>query len=146
MTDYVFALFWWHRLKPAATQFSALIFPSVQYSMFDVQLVKNGRGLTTVNSTNGGFLGLGPTIISLYRIRIFQEVGNISSEIILTNQRRFNRRLKNWPFPRKRPVVTLEKYNRFVPNLTRTDGKALVEAGNFAQHFGPREEKNMEYQ
>jgi len=27
------------RLKPAATKFSPLIFPSVQYSMFDVQLV-----------------------------------------------------------------------------------------------------------
>jgi integrase len=29
----------------------------------------------------------------------------------------------------KSPVVTLERYNRFVPNLTRTDGKALLEAG-----------------
>jgi integrase len=28
----------------------------------------------------------------------------------------------------KSPVVTLEKYNRFVPNLTRTDGKALLGA------------------
>ncbi len=27
----------------------------------------------------------------------------------------------------KSPVVTLEKYNRFVPNLTRTDGRALLE-------------------
>jgi integrase len=26
----------------------------------------------------------------------------------------------------KSPVMTLEKYNRFVPNLTRTDGKALL--------------------
>ena len=25
----------------------------------------------------------------------------------------------------KSPVVTLEKYNRFVPNLTRLDGQAL---------------------
>jgi hypothetical protein len=25
----------------------------------------------------------------------------------------------------KSPVVTLEKYNRFMPNLTREDGKAL---------------------
>jgi plastocyanin len=42
----------------------------------------------------------------------------------------------NWVARRlghKTPVVTLEKYNRFVPNLTRTDGKTLVEAGNFAQ-------------
>ncbi len=29
----------------------------------------------------------------------------------------------------KSPVVTLEMYNRFVPNLTRTDGKALLAAG-----------------
>jgi integrase len=28
----------------------------------------------------------------------------------------------------KSPVMTLEKYNRFVPNLTRTDGKALLAA------------------
>ncbi len=27
------------------------------------------------------------------------------------------------------PVVTLEGYNRFVPNLTRTDGRALLAAG-----------------
>ncbi len=26
----------------------------------------------------------------------------------------------------KSPVVTLEKYNRFVPNLTRLDGQALL--------------------
>ncbi len=26
----------------------------------------------------------------------------------------------------KSPVVTLEKFNRFVPNLTRADGKALL--------------------
>jgi len=30
----------------------------------------------------------------------------------------------------KSPVVTLEKYNRFVPNLTRTDGKALLGANS----------------
>jgi len=29
----------------------------------------------------------------------------------------------------KSPVITLERYNRFVPNLTRTDGKALLAAG-----------------
>ena len=28
----------------------------------------------------------------------------------------------------KSPVVTLERYNRFVPNLTRTDGQALWRA------------------
>ena len=31
------------------------------------------------------------------------------------------------------PVVTLEKYNRFVPNLTRADGKALLEANEMAK-------------
>jgi hypothetical protein len=36
----------------------------------------------------------------------------------------------------KSPVVTLEKYNRFVPNLTRADGRALLEAGEeIAKHF-----------
>ena len=29
----------------------------------------------------------------------------------------------------KSPVVTLERYNRFVPNLTRADGRALLSAG-----------------
>jgi len=29
----------------------------------------------------------------------------------------------------KSPVVTLERYNRFVPNLTRADGRSLVAAG-----------------
>ena len=46
----------------------------------------------------------------------------------------------------KSPVVTLEKYNRFVPNLTRTDGKALLEAGTIAKHFAKHEEKLLEYQ
>jgi hypothetical protein len=46
----------------------------------------------------------------------------------------------------KSPVVTLKKYNRFVPNLTRTDGKALVEAGNFAKHFAQHENLIEEYQ
>jgi integrase len=26
----------------------------------------------------------------------------------------------------KSPVITLERYNRFVPNLTRLDGRALL--------------------
>ena len=30
----------------------------------------------------------------------------------------------------KSPVMTLERYNRFVPNLTREDGKSLLGAGN----------------
>ena len=46
----------------------------------------------------------------------------------------------------KSPVVTLEKYNRFVPNLTRTDGKALLEAGKIAKHFPQYEEKMLKYQ
>ena len=42
----------------------------------------------------------------------------------------------------KSPVVTLEKYNRFVPNLTRTDGKALLEAGEkIAKHFAKNEKE-----
>ena len=46
----------------------------------------------------------------------------------------------------KSPVVTLEKYNRFVPNLTRTDGKALLEAGKIAKHFAKQENNLLEYQ
>jgi hypothetical protein len=46
----------------------------------------------------------------------------------------------------KSPVVTLEKYNRFVPNLTRTDGKALPEVGDFAQRFAKPEKYIEEYQ
>ena len=42
----------------------------------------------------------------------------------------------------KSPVVTLEKYNRFVPNLTRADGKALREAGEkIAKHFAKQKKK-----
>jgi hypothetical protein len=33
------------------------------------------------------------------------------------------------------PVVTLQRYNRFVPNLTRTDGKALLAAGLTGERF-----------
>ncbi len=35
------------------------------------------------------------------------------------------------------PVVTLEKYNRYVPNLTREDGKALLAANEMAKRSGP---------
>ena len=31
--------------------------------------------------------------------------------------------------------VTLEKYNRFVPNLTRSDGKALLGGGQKRETF-----------
>ena len=43
--------------------------------------------------------------------------------------------------------VTLEKYNRFVPNLTRTDGKALLEVDKIATHFAhyQYEEELLEY-
>jgi hypothetical protein len=37
----------------------------------------------------------------------------------------------------KSPVMTLEKYNRFVPNLTREDGKAVLEAVKMAKSSGP---------
>jgi hypothetical protein len=46
----------------------------------------------------------------------------------------------------QKPVVTLEKYHRFVPNLTRTDGKAFLEAGDFAQRFAQLEKYIKEYQ
>jgi integrase len=39
----------------------------------------------------------------------------------------------------KSPVVTLEKYNRFVPNLTRADGKALLHMGARVKHSGGSE-------
>lgn len=35
----------------------------------------------------------------------------------------------------KSPVVTLERYNRFVPNLTRSDGKALLSAHSTGERF-----------
>ena len=34
------------------------------------------------------------------------------------------------------PVVTLERYNRFVPNLTRRDGRALLESIPMAKRSG----------
>ena len=40
----------------------------------------------------------------------------------------------------KSPVVVLEMRNRLVPNLTRTDGKALLEAGKIAKQFAKHEE------
>ena len=39
----------------------------------------------------------------------------------------------------KSPVITLERYNRFVPNLTRSDGKALLAANEMANRAGPPE-------
>jgi len=42
----------------------------------------------------------------------------------------------------KSPVMTLEKYNRFVPNLTRTDGKALLEVGPTGERFPVAEQIN----
>src|SRR5208337_1144835 len=44
------------------------------------------------------------------------------------------------------PVVTLEKYNRYVPNLTREDGKALMAANEMAKRSGPPEKFIGEYQ
>ena len=44
------------------------------------------------------------------------------------------------------PVVTLEKYNRYVPNLTREDGKALLAATEMAKRSGPPEKILGEYQ
>ena len=41
---------------------------------------------------------------------------------------------------RKSPVVTRGKYHRFVPNLTRTDGKVLLEAGKIARYIVSQEE------
>ena len=42
----------------------------------------------------------------------------------------------------KSPVVTLEKYNRFVPNLTRSDGQALLGANSTGERF-PVGKRNM---
>jgi hypothetical protein len=39
--------------------------------------------------------------------------------------------------------MTLEKYNRFVPNLTRTDGKALLEVGPTGERFPVAEKINQ---
>jgi len=44
------------------------------------------------------------------------------------------------------PVVTLEKDDRFVLNLIRTKGKALLEAGNFAKHFANRDKLKAGFQ
>ncbi len=46
----------------------------------------------------------------------------------------------------KSPVVTLEKYNRYVPNLTREDGRALLAANEMAKRSGPPEKIIGEYQ
>jgi integrase len=37
------------------------------------------------------------------------------------------------------PVITPERYNRFVPNLTRTDGKALLMTNEKAKRSGAAE-------
>jgi len=39
----------------------------------------------------------------------------------------------------KSPVMTLEKYNRYVPNLTRSDGQALVTVGTRVKRSGVSE-------
>lgn len=44
------------------------------------------------------------------------------------------------------PVVTLEKYNRFVPNLTRADGKALLHMGAMVKRSGGPENLLLENQ
>jgi integrase len=46
----------------------------------------------------------------------------------------------------KSPVVTLERYNRFVPNLTRHDGRALLESIPMAKRSGVPENLVEEYQ
>jgi hypothetical protein len=46
----------------------------------------------------------------------------------------------------KNPVVTLKKYNRYVPNLTREDGKALLAANKMAKRSGPLIKYQVEYQ
>jgi integrase len=46
----------------------------------------------------------------------------------------------------KSPVITLERYNRFVPNLTREDGRALLAADEKAKRSGPPEKYQEEYQ
>lgn len=43
----------------------------------------------------------------------------------------------------KSPVMTLEKYNRFLPNLTRADGQALVSVGTRVKRSGVSE-KNLQ--
>ena len=43
-------------------------------------------------------------------------------------------------------VVTLERYNRFVPNLTRSDGKALLESIPMTKHSGVPKNLVNEYQ
>jgi integrase len=46
----------------------------------------------------------------------------------------------------KSPVMTLEKYNRYVPNLTRADGKALLHMGAKVKRSGVPERYLFEYQ
>ena len=42
--------------------------------------------------------------------------------------------------------ITLERYNRFVPNLTREDGRALLAADEKAKRSGPPKKNQEEYQ
>ena len=42
----------------------------------------------------------------------------------------------------KSPVVTLERYNRYVPNLTREDGKLLAGMSGMGKRF-PASELNI---
>ena len=46
----------------------------------------------------------------------------------------------------KSPVITLERYNRFVPNLTREDGRALLAADEKAKRSGSLEKFQEENQ
>ncbi len=46
----------------------------------------------------------------------------------------------------KSPVMTLEKYNRFVPNLTRADGQALLHMGAKMKRSGVSEKFLQEIQ
>lgn len=43
------------------------------------------------------------------------------------------------------PVMTLKKYNRFVPNLTRADGKALLTTNEKAKRSGGAEKFSVEF-
>jgi len=46
----------------------------------------------------------------------------------------------------KSPVMTLERYNRYVPNLTREDGKALLEVDKMVKSSTTSLKNMEEYQ
>lgn len=46
----------------------------------------------------------------------------------------------------KSPVITPEKYTRYVPNLTREDGKALRAANEMAKRSGVPKKYLLEIQ